>query len=66
VVLTASGAPGEGQLGAGAALGGLIVGPPGPTQLALVAGGPVVVGAVGLGALRALRAPATGDAAPSA
>jgi predicted MFS family arabinose efflux permease len=48
----------------GAALGGLIVGLSGPTQLALVAGCPVVAGAVGLGALRALRAPATGGAAP--
>jgi hypothetical protein len=50
----------------GAALGGLLLGLPSATQLALVAGCPVLVGAVGLGALRGIRARAAGGGAPSA
>jgi MFS family permease len=50
----------------GAALGGLILGLPSATQLVLVAGCPVLVGAVGLGALRGIRARAAGGGAPSA
>jgi MFS family permease len=50
----------------GAALGSALATRPGVDQLLLVAGWPVLVGAVGLAVLRWLRARAAGGAAPSA